>query len=80
MAKGRPEGSKTIKETSTVELSRCKICNSTDRTPYTNPTELEFPGFDPAGLPFTHIVWRATSCKNCGQARRDKSYENRAPD
>lgn len=80
MAKGRPEGSKTTKEIGTVELSRCKACQSTEKTPYSNKTELEYAGTTAAGEPYTHIVWRSTSCKSCGQARRDKTYENRLSD
>jgi hypothetical protein len=30
-----------------------------------------------AGLKYSHIVWRRTSCKGCGQHRVDKSHELR---
>lgn len=80
MGKGRPEGSKTTKETGTVELSRCKQCDSTERAPYTNRQELDFGGINAAGEPFTHVIWQTTYCLACGQRRRDKTYENRVSD
>lgn len=80
MAKGRPPGTPNTKEIATVELSRCPVCDSTEKTPYGNKTELEYPGTTAAGEPYTHVVWRSTACKNCGQSRRDKTLENRVPD
>ena len=74
---GRPPGTPNTKTTAVVELSRCPVCESTERTPYTNTTVLDYAGTTAAGEPHTHVVWRTTACKNCGQARRDKTLENR---
>jgi hypothetical protein len=73
---GRPAGSTDIREVATAEPSRCSKCQSTERTPYTNKTEKAIAGLH-EGKPYTHVVWRSTTCAGCSQARRDRSYEHR---
>jgi hypothetical protein len=68
---------KPAPEQSVSQPSRCKKCGSTRREPYHGRKELEFSGQDKEGKPFTHVVWRRTSCSDCGQARVDRHYENR---
>jgi hypothetical protein len=60
-----------------VGLSRCRKCQCTERSPYTNTTEREIGGVTADGRPYTHILWRSTKCLNCGQCRRDRCFENR---
>lgn len=55
----------------------CPMCESTEREPYHNTVEHEFAGEHPVFGPYTHVVFRRTECKNCGQHRIDKAYENR---
>lgn len=52
-------------------------CGSTEREPYFNVRERAIAGVDQEGKPFTHVVWRRTRCKTCGQTRDDKTFENR---
>lgn len=79
--RGRPFGSKGPTESKTPIASatpaRCPRCKSTERTPYGNAIEREWSGVAPDGSPCTHVIWRACKCLACGQARKDKSYENR---
>lgn len=78
--KGRPAGSKNIqRDECDVIGSRCKRCGSSRRRPYqSDPTTLRAGGTDPiTGQPYTHVIWRRTSCLDCGQARIDKCYEFR---
>lgn len=61
-----------------VELPRCKKCGSTDREPYHGTTTYEKPiEGEHNGEPFTHVIWKRTRCRSCGQARVDKYRENR---
>lgn len=78
---GRPPGSKTRDyPQAEAQLTRCPRCGSTERQPYREgPIEHAHHGLTPTGEPYTHIVWRHTACKSCGQHRKDKSYENRLP-
>ena len=59
--------------------TRCFACQSTDRYGYYNVSAQEFGGVAPDGHPYTHIVRKWTRCRNCGQTRIDRVYENRAP-
>lgn len=73
---GRPKGAKTVdKPESVAGLTRCRACNSTERERYTNPRSVASCGIDPDGKPYNRITWRNTRCKNCGQVRVDKFYE-----
>ncbi len=68
------------KETPIVvgELTACPACGSTDRTEYKDTREpLEHAGVTPSGKPYTHVRWKRTCCKGCGQFRIDKVFENR---
>ncbi len=75
---GRPAGAKTqhvpVEE---AELTRCPKCGSTDRGPYFNVRSMAMDGLDESGQPYTHITWRRCLCSTCGQARDDKTHENR---
>lgn len=74
---GRPKGSATqTLPTAEAQLTRCRKCESTDRTPYRRTTETAHRG-EIHGRPYTHIVRRWTSCATCGQHRVDVSHENR---
>jgi len=66
-------------ETLEVPVSRCPMCQSTERTAYHTTRELEYTGINANHQPYTHVVWRRTSCASCGQVRIDKSFENREP-
>lgn len=76
MAKAKKESPPVV----VVEPSRCTRCGSTARTGYSGTTEVAraIPGETPEGKPYTHIVWRRTCCRDCGQVRCDKSFENRS--
>ena len=75
-SRGRPKGAETKdRDTADVQLSRCRRCGSTERTPYYNKKEL-ITRRDPQ---FTHIVLRYTSCAACGQHRVDRTLEKRTP-
>jgi hypothetical protein len=76
--KGRPAGSEN-RRYDHVDASgtRCRKCGSTERTRYEQTREIAQDGTTPDGLPFTHIVWRRTCCKACGQWRIDRFYESR---
>ena len=74
---GRPKGATTEKRISDATPSRCAKCGSTERTGYADVRTMPFAGADSAGNPYTHVVWRRTSCKHCGQSRIDRSSENR---
>lgn len=74
---GRPKGATTQSlPTAEAQLTRCRKCGSTDRTPYRRTTETAHNG-QHQGQPYTHIVRRWTSCAACGQARVDMTHENR---
>ncbi len=67
----KPREEKPVVE---VVVSRCPKCQSTSRTPYTDKRVHNFAGVK-NGVPFTHVIWRPTKCRKCGQARVDKFYE-----
>lgn len=74
---GRRPGSKNVQRDEVdVVVSRCKNCESTKRTAYGHAIVQEAIGLDPKGKPFTHMIARPCKCRDCGQARRDISYEN----
>lgn len=78
--KGRPRGSKTQNlEVTEAALTYCPKCDSTNRMPYTNRTELAYRGIR-EGRRYTHVITRRTRCADCGQARFDKHFENRGKD
>lgn len=75
---GRPAGSPNEQAVqTTVPISRCPKCGSTERVPYYNRRERAISGVTPDGHPYTHVVWRRTRCENCGQVRDDRTYEQR---
>lgn len=79
-AVGRPEGAKTGSyETAEVVATQCKGCGSSNRLPYFGKIERPIAGVLPDGRDYTHVVWRRTRCRDCNQARIDRTYENRPP-
>ena len=74
----RPKGAKTqSRPVSDGQPTRCPACGSTERTPYSQTKKQPHGGVDAAGKPYTHVVRRWTACAACGQARVDRTYENR---
>lgn len=73
----RTKGAKNVSATAVHMPSRCHICGSTERGPYSNRTEQECITTIGDGIPVTHIIQQLTHCKNCGAARYDRSFENR---
>ena len=75
---GRPEGAKTGNyETAEVVATQCNACSSSNREPYFGKIERGIAGVLSDGREYSHVVWRRTRCRDCGQARIDRSYENR---
>jgi hypothetical protein len=74
---GRPQGAKNVQRDEVdVAVPRCKVCKSTRRKPYGQPVVQIAAGTDVNDQPYTHVIARPTECCDCGQARRDISYEN----
>lgn len=75
-AKGRPKGSATQRPPQTdAPASRCIKCQSTRRAEYFNRRVLQIAGLHPqTGEPYTSIVIRRTSCRDCGQHRDDRQF------
>lgn len=72
----RPKGSKNAQvDVAHVEVTRCRKCGSTERTAYYNTRVREASGTDAEGRAYNQIVWRRTTCINCGQVRDDISRE-----
>ena len=72
---GRPKGpAEKIPEVN-ASLTRCKKCNSTERTPYYGTVTRDLSGIGPDGQPFNRMTWRRTKCASCGQARADVFHE-----
>jgi hypothetical protein len=79
--KGRPAGSENRQyDHADASPARCRKCGSTERTRYEQTRQIVQDGTTSAGLPFTHVVWRRTCCKACGQWRIDQFFENRRAD
>lgn len=76
---GRPAGSKNAKHVADAPASRCPSCDSTNRSKYGAITTVVSSGVDASGKPYTEIVWRTCRCLDCGQTRRDRSFEYTAP-
>lgn len=72
--RGRPKGPRKATDIVTVLPSRCEKCHSTRRTEYSNTIEHPYIDVDPGGRPYTAVVWRNTTCLDCGQARRDRTF------
>ncbi len=78
-AAGRPKGARKKEYPQSIgELTRCRKCDSTERTKYTTIKEMEHAGVRD-GKPYTRVIWRHTSCASCGQVRIDQHYENSPP-
>jgi hypothetical protein len=56
--------------------TRCK-CGSTERERYFHTLKRAIAGVTAGGQPYTHVVWRRTRCRACGQVRTDRGRENR---
>ncbi len=74
---GRPTGAKTQNVVVDATKSRCPKCSSTNRTPYSHTRAVASGGRDGDGVEHTHVVFRNTRCAKCGQARVDRTVENR---
>lgn len=72
---GRPAGSPNVTTTAEASPSRCPQCDSTKRGPYLSRQEQEYSGTHD-GQPYTHIVRRRCECRDCGQMRIDRTFEN----
>jgi hypothetical protein len=73
---GRPKGARKQEYPQSIgELTRCRKCDSTERTKYTTIKEMAHAG-ERDGKPYTRVVWRHTACASCGQVRIDQHYEN----
>jgi hypothetical protein len=59
-----------------AEPSRCPACQSTRRGRYYRKNEINHPGVDQRGRPYTVIYLRYCICGDCGTPRVDRSYEN----
>lgn len=76
---GRPKGSKSRQAVQTAAYPpRCPKCGSTEREPFSGVIRESEIHTDPMGQPCTHIVWRRTQCRACGQLVIVRAYENRA--
>jgi len=59
----------------------CRKCGSTDRDPYYGTITRHIYGIDRhTGQVYTHVVWRRTRCRGCGQQRIDRTREHRTGD
>lgn len=70
----RKERGPNVKETATVELSRCHRCQSTERAPYGSPTVTKC-RTTVKGKPVTRVIRNRTRCLNCGTPRIDIRHE-----
>jgi hypothetical protein len=76
--RGRPVGAKTAERDVVLVLpAACVRCHSTERAPYDKIRERAISGRTTDGRPYTHVVWRKTRCRACGQARVERHYEHR---
>lgn len=71
---GRPKGSQGKIPEVVGSLTRCKKCDSTERTRYYGIISREYSG-ERDGKPFNRVTWKRTTCANCNQARTDVFYE-----
>lgn len=55
----------------------CRACGSTERTPYHDTVEHSIGGTHETFGEYSHVVFRRTECRACGQSRVDKAYELR---
>lgn len=76
--RGRPIGAKTQQRDVVLVLpAACVRCHSTEREPYDKVRERAITGRTTDGHIYTHVVWRKTRCRACGQARIERHYEFR---
>lgn len=77
---GRPPGATNRERPVAAEYpAACPSCHSTDREPFRGSVrEVEQGGTAPTGRDYTHIAWKDTRCRACGQFYRVRVYENRA--
>lgn len=78
MAKKPTNETRKRPEVAFATVTRCPKCDSTEREPYSGVITKELPGIDPqTGEAHTHVIWRRTTCRDCGQHRIDRHRENR---
>jgi hypothetical protein len=72
---GRPPGPAPVRDVVVVQISKCKKCGSTRRSPYVKKQELPYNGKSPVdGSDCSKVVNRPTKCLDCGQHRVDKEF------
>lgn len=72
---GRPTGAKTEpRDIVPTTSTRCRKCDSTQRSKYTQVRSRKLIGTAPDGRPFNYVEWKRCRCKNCGQARIDQVF------
>lgn len=70
----KPKATRAIK--TVVRPGRCPKCESTRRAGYTSIVTRDIAGTID-GHAYTHITWKRTKCRDCGQHRVDLFHENR---
>lgn len=78
MSQTKKRKSDSVAETpvEVATVTCCRNCGATNRTPYHNTVTHAIAGIHD-GREYDTILYRRTSCGDCGQARVDKSYELR---
>lgn len=75
---GRPPGSPNAQyDEVEVQVVACRRCGSTERSPYFGIRRFPYCG-EKDGRPYNRIVWRSCRCLQCGQHRREKTFEQSA--
>jgi len=74
--RGHPRGPNQVLPVVIRSLTSCPKCGSTERTEYSNTRSLPSCGVRD-GKPYNLVVWRYCRCLGCGQARVDKTFEQR---
>jgi len=73
--KGRPVGSRTVKDVVTAQPeSLCKKCGSAKRSRYGN-TRVSHYAHTHDGRQCTQVIWRTCKCLDCGQYRNVVFHE-----
>ena len=74
---GRPAGAENrAYDTADSDVTRCAKCQSTERSPYSQRRATDFHNTHlQDGKPYNRIVYRSCHCLQCGQHRRDRTFE-----
>jgi hypothetical protein len=78
---GRPRGAKTLPRLETVTLPpSCPACGSTRRKPYRDGVADDLPLCgEIKGFRYNRVIWRRTTCADCGQALTVREYRFEPP-